>query len=77
METKIKKILSESFNNCHIEVDGSDSKYNVKIITDDFQDKNTIERHKMIYALLNKFILTGEIHALTIKSLTKNENEKL
>ena len=51
-------------------------KYDVTIITDDFAGKNTIERHKMVYALLNKFIETGEIHALTIRSLTKDEDEE-
>ena len=77
MDEIIKKTLSESFNDCSIEVEGSDAKYNVKIITDDFKNKNTIERHKMVYALLNKFIASGEIQALTIKSLTINENEEL
>tara|TARA_Y100001949_G_C15874104_1_gene280801 strand:- start:483 stop:716 length:234 start_codon:yes stop_codon:yes gene_type:complete len=77
METVIKNILSSSFNDAQIEVSGSDSKYDVKIISDDFQGKNTIDRHKIIYALLNQYIASGEIHALSIKSLTKNENEEL
>ena len=71
METVIKNILSTSFNDAQIEVSGSDSKYDVKIISDDFQGKNTIDRHKIIYALLNQYIASGEIHALSIKSLTK------
>ena len=77
METVIKNILSTSFNDAQIEVSGSDSKYDVKIISDDFQGKNTIDRHKIIYALLNQYIASGEIHALSIKSFTKNENEEL
>ena len=77
METVIKNILSSSFNDAQIEVSGSDSKYDVKIISDDFLGKNTIDRHKIIYALLNQYIASGEIHALSIKSLTKNENEEL
>lgn len=77
METVIKNILSSSFNDAQIEVSGSDSKYDVKIISDDFQGKNTIDRHKIIYSLLNQYIASGEIHALSIKSLTKNENEEL
>ncbi|MEC9205707.1 MAG: BolA/IbaG family iron-sulfur metabolism protein [Pseudomonadota bacterium] len=76
MHEIIKKILSDSFNIYKIEVGGTDAKYDVTIITDDFAGKNTIERHKMVYALLNKFIETGEIHALTIRSLTKDEDEE-
>ena len=77
MQTIIKDILHASFKDADIEVSGSESKYDVKIVSDDFQNKNIIERHKMIYALLNKYIISGEIHALTIKSHTKKENEEL
>tara|TARA_B100000586_G_C19828105_1_gene309316 strand:- start:69 stop:326 length:258 start_codon:yes stop_codon:yes gene_type:complete len=76
MEEQIKNILEKSFPNSNIEVNGSDAKYIVKVVSDDFVDKSMIERHKIIYVLLNKFILTGEIHALTITSLTNSENEK-
>ncbi|MEC7832666.1 MAG: BolA/IbaG family iron-sulfur metabolism protein [Pseudomonadota bacterium] len=77
MQTTIKDILSSSFKDADIEVSGSESKFDVKIISDDFQNKSTIDRHKMVYALLNKYIISGEIHALTIKSHTKEENEGL
>tara|TARA_B100000427_G_C15495410_1_gene589600 strand:- start:1205 stop:1438 length:234 start_codon:yes stop_codon:yes gene_type:complete len=77
MQTIIKDILHSSFKDADIEVSGSESKYDVKIVSDDFQNKNIIERHKMVYALLNKYIISGEIHALTIKSHTKKENEEL
>ncbi len=75
MHELIKNILSDSFNKCRVEIEGTDAKYDIKIVTDDFIGKNTVERHKMIYSLLNKFIVTGEIHALTIKSLTTDEDE--
>ena len=77
MQTIIKDILQASFKDADIEVSGSESKYDVKIVSDDFQNKNIIERHKMVYALLNKYIISCEIHALTIKSHTKKENEEL
>ena len=40
MDEIIKKTLSESFNDCSIEVEGSDAKYNVKI------NENTLSRVK-------------------------------
>ena len=33
--------------------------------------KTIIEQHKVIYAILNKYIETGEIHALTLKTKPK------
>ena len=56
-------------------VEGSESKYTVSVVSDEFISKSTIQRHKMIYALLEKYIKTGEIHALTIKAMTLSESK--
>ena len=56
-------------------VEGSESKYTVSVVGDEFISKSTIQRHKMIYALLEKYIKTGEIHALTIKAMTLSESK--
>ena len=58
-----------------LSVDGSESKYTVSIKSDEFIGKSTIQRHKMVYALLNDYIKTGEIHALTIKAMSPDESE--
>ena len=59
----------------NLSVEGSESKYTVSIISNVFEGKSTIQRHKMIYALLDGYIKTGEIHALTIKALTLDESK--
>ena len=76
MKDVITKILSEGINYDKLTVEGSDSKYEVKIVSDIFDNKSTIQRHKIIYALLDDYIKTGEIHALTIKAMTLSESEK-
>ena len=76
MKDVITKILSEGINYDKLTVEGSDSKYEVKIVSDIFDNKSTIQRHKIIYALLDHYIKTGEIHALTIKAMTLSESEK-
>ena len=53
----------------------SQAKYTVEIASDLFLGKSTIDRHKIIYALLDKYIKSGEIHALTIKAFTLDENK--
>jgi len=74
MEDIIKKILSEKIVDSNIVVDGGDSKYTVHVISDIFVGKSVIDRHKIIYAALDKYIKSGEIHALTIKSFTVDES---
>ena len=74
MEDIIKKILSEKIVDSNVVVDGRDSKYTVHVISDIFVGKSIIDRHKIVYAALDKYIKSGEIHALTIKSLTIDES---
>ena len=50
--------------------------FSVLIISDAFVDMPLIERHKLIYKLLNKHI-TKEIHALQLKTVTNAEYEKI
>ena len=76
MKDVITKILSEGIKYDRLTVEGSESKYEVQIVSDIFDDKSTIQRHKIIYALLDSYIKTGEIHALTIKAMTPGESEK-
>ena len=76
MNDVITKILSEGIKYNKLTVEGSESKYEVKIVSDVFDKKSTIQRHKIIYALLDSYIKTGEIHALTIKAMTPSESEK-
>ena len=75
MEEIIRKVLNENIDESIISVSGSDAKYTVEITSDLFLGKSTIDRHKIIYALLDEYIKSGEIHALTIKALTVDESK--
>ena len=75
MKDIITDVISKGIEFDDLSVEGSESKYTVRIISDVFKGKSTIQRHKMIYALLDGYIKTGEIHALTIKALTLDESK--
>ena len=75
MKDTIIDIISKEIEFDDLSVEGSESKYTVSIISKVFEGKSTIQRHKMIYALLDGYIKTGEIHALTIKALTLDESK--
>ena len=87
MKNKIKGILIKKLNAIHVEVldksnehaehpeaqKSSGGHYSVLIVSDQFQWKSLIERHRMVYEALAS--LKNEIHALAIKALTKKEWE--
>ena len=76
MKEKISSLIEQNLKCDSLTIDGSDSKYTVIVISEAFDAKSIIDRHKMIYAIVDKYIKTGEIHALTIKASTLSESKK-
>lgn len=76
MNEIIKNTISDSIKGCDVKVEGEESKYTVRIISDIFLGKSTVEKHKIVYAALDKYIKSGEIHALTIKAFTVDESNQ-
>ncbi len=52
---------------------GTRDHFSVSIVSAAFQDKNLLDRHRMIYAALREPMADGRIHALEIKALTPGE----
>ena len=72
---KIKDIIESSLKGSIANVDGSEGKYTAKIIYDGFDNLNTVGRHKIVYKTLDEYIKSGELHAISMETLTTNENK--
>ncbi|MBT3992799.1 MAG: BolA/IbaG family iron-sulfur metabolism protein [Gammaproteobacteria bacterium] len=72
---EIKILIQESMIDAEIIVNSDDNvHFEAIIISDEFINKTSIQRHQMIYQSLgNK--MDSEIHAISIKTLTKEENK--
>lgn len=46
--------------------------FSVRIVSDAFRDKSTIERHRMVYLAVDD-LMPAEIHALSISALAPGE----
>ena len=78
LKDDIKKRLTEKFSESFIEVEDmtmNNNHFSILIISDIFNDLSLVDRHKIIYNIF-KDELTKEIHALQIKTYTKNEWKK-
>ena len=72
---EIKSLILNSIENSKVEVNSEDNvHFEATIISDSFNQKSLLERHKMIYASLGDK-MSQEIHALTINALTPDEDE--
>ena len=72
---KIKKIIESSLEGSLVNVDGSEGKFSAKIIFDGFDNLNTVGRHKIVYKALDEYIKSGELHAISLETLTNSENK--
>lgn len=58
----------------HAGAAGGAGHYSVRVVSEKFRDKNQIERHRMVYMAVTD-MMPDEIHALSIKALTPEENQ--
>jgi len=72
---EIKSLITALIEDSIVEVNSDDNvHFEAIIISQSFENKSLIERHKMVYASLGDKI-KQEIHAISITALTPNENE--
>ena len=69
----IKALIEKGMPNASVEVFGDDGQhFEARIVSDEFAGKNTVQRHRMVYATLGDR-MGGEIHALSMQTLTPGE----
>ena len=87
IKKEIKKRLDEKLDLIHFEIKDFTGRHlnhklheggfhlETTIVSDNFIDKNLIERHRIVYDAMGE-LMKHEIHALSMKTLTKVEWEK-
>lgn len=74
MEPKqIEDILKNALELDEVYVQGENSHYGVIAVSDTFATMSKVKQQQMIYAPLTEFFATNAIHALTIKTFTKEQ----
>ena len=78
LENKIKKILENKIKNSQIfvrDMTGNNNHFNLIVISNIFEGLTLIEQHKIVYKALDSLI-TKEIHALQLKTITLEQWKK-
>ncbi|MBA2656379.1 MAG: BolA/IbaG family iron-sulfur metabolism protein [Tatlockia sp.] len=69
LESQLGKMDEVEF----VQVSGDGYHYQLTIVSDTFQGKSRVARQQWVYAKLKDYITSGSLHALTMKTLTKEE----
>ena len=72
---QLTQILKEAFPEAEVAVRAS-WEIRPSIVDDQFDGKRTITRQQAVYAPLNSYIASGEVHAVTIRAMTKTNGAK-
>ena len=70
---QVKQLLGEHLPECEIEVSGDGSHFDITVVGDVFEGLNAVKKQQLVYAALNPQIADGSIHAVNMKTYTRNE----
>lgn len=74
VENDIKMLLLGNFPDAEIIVHSADgTHFDAVVIMDIFKDKKSLDRQKIVYSVVGPHIVSGAIHALSLKTFTKQE----
>ena len=57
----------------HLELDGDGRHFSAIVVSAEFAGKNRVQRQQQVYATLKEKLDSGELHALSFKTLTPEE----
>lgn len=69
----IRQILETIFGGDQIEIQAEGNKLTLLLVSDKFEGLSRVKRQQLVYSLLNDRISSGEIHAVTMITLTPQE----
>ncbi len=69
---EIKKLIQEGITGAEVMLDGDGTHFETTVISEQFNGKNMLQRHQMVYKTLGDK-MGREIHALSIQALTRDE----
>jgi len=74
--SEIQHLIEAGFPGATVTVTGDGSHFQAVVVSDAFEGKSLVAKQKMVYATVNEHIVSGELHAFTIKAYTPAEWEK-
>ncbi|MBS1143640.1 MAG: BolA family transcriptional regulator [Proteobacteria bacterium] len=70
---QIKQLILAGMACEHLELDGDGQHFLATVVSNEFAGKNRVQRQQRVYQTLKEKLATGELHALSFKTLTPEE----
>ena len=70
---EIKQYILAGMNCAYLELDGDGQHFQALVVSAEFAGLNRVQRQQRVYRTLQEKLATGELHALSFKTLTPEE----
>lgn len=74
---EVKALLESSIPHCEVIAEGEGCNFQVVVVTSEFEGLSNVKRQQLVYSYLQDAISSGAIHAVTMKTYTPEQNNKL
>ena len=74
---QIKRIIAEGLPCEGLHVEGDGEHFEAILVSSEFVGKSRVQRQQMVNAILRPYFDSGELHALSMKTLTPDERSAL
>ncbi|BAN69678.1 BolA family protein [endosymbiont of unidentified scaly snail isolate Monju] len=70
---KVKQFIEAGLPGARVEVTGDGRHFEALVVSEAFEGKSLVQRHRMVMNTVNEQIASDELHALSIKAKTPAE----
>lgn len=67
------RLIETHIPDAKAKVEGGGGKFEATVISDAFEGRNILAKHRLVYAALDDQIKSGEVHAVSIHAYTPDE----
>ena len=69
----IKQLIRAGMNCDYLELDGDGQHFEAIVVSAEFAGKSRVQRQQHVYGTLKEKLASGELHAISFKTLTPEE----
>ena len=76
---KVKERIAAALPGSEVEVrdlTGTGDHFEARVVSQEFDGKSMVDQHKLVYAPLQDWLKSGELHALALRTFSPSQWEK-
>ena len=74
---ELQDLIAAGLPCAHLQVQGDGRHWYATLVSAEFEGKRLIQRHQRVYATLGNHMVTDEVHALSMRTYSPAEWEKM